>query len=78
MLIGKVKQVLKSEELRTYLLILTAGVALVFISPVGRLEALEQIYTAEETFRHSLFQVASLITTTGYTTTDYAVWPMLA
>jgi trk system potassium uptake protein TrkH len=44
---------------------------------VWRFESFPQEYTLEESFRHSLFQVASLITTTGYTTTDYGVWPML-
>lgn len=29
-------------------------------------------------YQHSLFQVASIMTTAGYTTTDYDVWPMLA
>jgi len=36
------------------------------------------VYTTEESFRHSLFQVVSLITTAGFTTTDYHTWPMLA
>jgi trk system potassium uptake protein TrkH len=36
------------------------------------------VYTTEESFRHSLFQVASLMTTAGYTTTDYDLWPSLA
>ncbi len=78
LLIGKVRQVFKSEELKTYLLIVTAAVAFVFISLMGRFEAFPQSYTTEEAFRHSLFQVASLITTTGYSTTDFGVWPMLA
>lgn len=78
LLIGKVKQVLKSEEFKVYFLITGAAVLLVFISLVGRFEAFPQAYTTEESFRHSLFQVASLITTAGFTTTDYAVWPMLA
>ena len=34
-------------------------------------------YTGEEAFRHALFQVASIVTTTGYSTTDFGVWPML-
>lgn len=76
--IGKLRQVLKSEEFRSYFLIVGAAVAFVFVSLVGRFEAFPQIYTAEETFRHSLFQVASLMTTAGYSTTDYHVWPMLA
>lgn len=78
LLIGKVRQIFKSEEFKSYFLILGAAVAFVFISLVGRLEAFPQSYTTEEAFRHSLFQVASLITTTGYSTTDFGVWPMLA
>ena len=77
-LIGKVRQVFKSEEFKSYFLIIGAAVAFVFISLVWRFESFPQIYTTEESFRHSLFQVASLMTTAGYTTTDYDVWPMLA
>ena len=76
-LIGKVKDVLKSEEFRSYFLIIGAAVALVFISLITRIEQFPQTYTTEESFRHSLFQVASLMTTAGYTTTDYHVWPTL-
>ena len=75
LLIGKAKQLFKSEELKTYILIVVAAVALVFGSLMGRIDAYA---TAEESFRHALFQVASLMTTTGFTTTDYNVWPMLA
>ena len=78
LLIGKIRQVWRSEEFKSYFLILGAAVAFVFISLVGRSEAFPQTYTTEEAFRHSLFQVASLITTTGYSTTDFGVWPMLA
>ncbi len=77
-LIGKIKEVLKSEEFRCYFLIISTAIALVFISLVGRFDSFPQDYTTEESFRHSLFQVASLMTTAGYTTTDYDVWPMLA
>ncbi len=78
LLIGKLRAIFKSEEFRTYVLVLGAAVAFVFISLVGRLQEFPQIYTTEEAFRHSLFQVASLMTTAGFTTTDYYVWPMLA
>ena len=78
LLIGKVREVLRSEEFKSYLIIVAVSVAFVFISLVGRIEAFPQTYTTEEAFRHSLFQVASLITTTGFTTTDFNVWPMLA
>lgn len=75
LLIGKIKAFFKSEELRTYLIIVIAAVATVFISLLTKMSS---VYTTEEAFRHSLFQVASIITTTGYTTTDYNVWPMAA
>ena len=77
LLIGKVRDVLKSEEFRSYFLIVGLAVLFVFLSLVGRFESFPQTYTTEESFRHSLFQVASLMTTAGYTTTDYDVWPML-
>lgn len=78
LLIGKIKEVFRSEELRSYFLMITAAVGLVFMSLMGRFESFPQTYTTEEMFRHSLFQVASLITTAGFTTSDFAVWPMSA
>lgn len=78
LLIGKLKDVLRSEEIRSYFLIAVLAISLVFLSLVGRFEAYPQSYTTEESFRHSLFQVASLLTTAGFTTTDYSAWPMLA
>lgn len=77
LLIGKVRDVFRSEEFKSYFLILALAVGAVFLSLMGRFEAFSQTYTTEEAFRHSLFQVASLMTTAGYTTTDYDVWPML-
>lgn len=77
-LIGKGKQIFKSEELKSYFIMLVTAIALIFFSLVWRFESFQQVYTVEESFRHSLFQVSSLITTTGYTTTDFNVWPMLA
>lgn len=77
-LIGKIKDVFKSEEFKSYFAILASAVFFVFISLIGRFEAFPQSYSTEEAFRHSLFQVASLITTAGYSTTDFNLWPMLA
>lgn len=77
MLIKKAGVAFRSEELRSYLGIIFAAVGLVFLSLYARFEAYPQQYTAEAMFRHSLFQVASLMTTAGYTTTDYNFWPML-
>ena len=78
LLIGKIRQIFKSEELRSYLLIVGAAVTLIFLSLLGRIEAFPQTYTTEEAFRHSLFQVASIMTTAGFSSTDFNLWPMLA
>ncbi len=77
-LVGKIKEVVKSEEFKSYFFIVLSAVMFVFVSLVWRFESFPQQYTIEEAFRHSLFQVASLLTTTGFTTTDYNMWPMLA
>lgn len=77
-LIGKVKDVLKSEEFRSYFAIVFSAVALVFISLITKAGELAQVYTTEEAFRHSYFQVASLMTTAGYSSTDFNLWPQLA
>ena len=77
-LIGKVKTVFKSEEFKSYFLVLGIAITLIFISLVSRFNAFPQEYSIEEAFRHSLFQVASIMTTTGYSTTDFNTWPMLA
>lgn len=77
LLVGRLRDVLRSEEFKSYFLIFVLAVFFVFLSLVGRFEAFPQVYTTEEAFRHSLFQVASLMTTAGFTTTDYDVWPML-
>lgn len=78
LLIGKVREIFRSEELKTYFLMAGAAVVFVFVSLLWRFEAFPQSYTVEESFRHALFQVASLMTTAGFTTTDYHAWPMLA
>lgn len=78
LLLGKWRDTLRSEEFKSYFAVFICAVTIVFISLMSKLGTLPQAYTTEEVFRHSLFQVASLMTTTGYTTTDYSVWPMLA
>jgi trk system potassium uptake protein TrkH len=62
------------REIRTYLFTLAMAIALVFL-----LLLVHQVYTEPmEALRASVFQVVSLATTTGYATTDYAMWPIFA
>lgn len=63
------KLVFKNEELRAYLLIISGAVVMIMIN-------IYPIYgSMTEAFRYSAFQVASIITTTGYATADYMLWP---
>lgn len=76
MLSGKIKDAFRSEEFRCYLCVIAASVGVVFLNLLVGAGAYPQTYTTEEAFRHSLFQVASIMTTAGFSTTDFAVWPM--
>ena len=67
--IRQVKNVFKDEELRFYLGTVLASVLLIAWNVRG-------LYgTFEETLRHAAFQVASIMTTTGFATTDFDLWP---
>lgn len=68
-LIGRVKDALSSEELRTYLGIILVAVLLIAwnIAP--------HYASFMEALRYAYFQVGSIITTTGYSTVNYDLWP---
>jgi trk system potassium uptake protein TrkH len=68
-LLGKVKTALKSEELRWYLGIIGAATLLTAWN------ILPQMGDVLQSLRYALFQVSSIITTTGYATADFHLWP---
>ena len=72
LLIKRVKAVFKSEELWTYIGIVFVAIAII----AGNTYSLYENFS--ETLRHSAFQVASIITTTGYSTVDFNLWPQLS
>ncbi len=71
-LMGKLSQALRSEELRVYLGIVAVSTVTIALN----------IYTmygsVRDAFHHSFFQVASIITTTGFATVDFDLWPELS
>lgn len=73
LLIRKFKSVIRNDEVKVYLCILC--VACAFITCQVYFQCKDLYGSLEETFRHSFFQVASLISTTGYVTTNYELWP---
>ena len=74
-LIRNFKTVLKSTELGVYISIIAVSVTSLTIS-ITRFS--EQAMSVGEGIRHSAFQTAAFITTTGYTTADFTAWPNFA
>ncbi|MBQ4515763.1 MAG: TrkH family potassium uptake protein [Clostridia bacterium] len=66
------KAFFKSTELRVYLAIILSAVLIIFINTYGMFK------TVEEALRHIAFTVGSIITTTGFATTDFNLWPELS
>lgn len=71
-LIKEYKSVWKNEELRAYFGIIAAATAVITFN------ILPQYGSVTKAFRYAVFQVGTIITTTGYATTDFNLWPMLS
>ena len=68
----KIKDAFHIEEVRWYLLI-------ILIAVIAIIYDIRSLYpTLGETARHAFFQVGSIITTTGYATTDFDLWPSMS
>lgn len=67
---GRWRKALANEELRCYLLINFGCTMAVFLNLY-----LNDHFGLMDSLRHSFFQVTSIMTTTGYTTVDFDVWP---
>ncbi len=70
---GNKNNIFTSKVIRSYTLVLIAGIVLIAINLV-----LESGYNWGEAFRHSSFQVVTLASTTGSATLDTDVWPMFS
>ena len=71
-LIRQVKTALKSRELWLYLAIVVGATATIALN-------IAPMYNGfEETVRTALFQTSSIITTTGFATADFNLWPGLS
>ncbi len=63
------KEIFKVEEIRVYFGIILVSALFIAFNIRGLYS------TLEEALRHAFFQVGSVITTTGYATTDFDLWP---
>ncbi len=66
------KHIFKNEEFRLYCFYTVLGIGLVVINVMPKFN------NFSDALRHSAFTVSTLVTTTGYATTDFNLWPMFS
>lgn len=69
-----IREVLKDSELKTYFRIIGGSILLILLN----LLYFKPFNSFFENFTHVVFQVVSIITTTGFITQDYDLWPTFA
>ena len=67
-LAGRPRRLLRDAELRAYLAVIAVGAGLLAFTLVGR-------YGAPDAVRYALFQTVSILTTNGFASADFALWP---
>ncbi|GFI37323.1 TrkH family potassium uptake protein [Lachnospiraceae bacterium 50-23] len=72
LLLGEFKSVWKNEELKIYFGMIAAATIMITWNIHSQYSGFLHA------FRYAVFQVGTIITTTGYATADYNLWPMLS
>ena len=70
---GNIKQAFKNEEVKYYFIIVFISIIIIAFNIKGA-----NGMSLLESFRQSSFQVASVVTTTGYSTVNFDLWPTLS
>ena len=63
----RIREAFRIEEVRWYAIIVVAATGICFVTLLGEFGSFEAL-------THAAFQVATIITTTGYATTDFNLW----
>ena len=69
LLLGRIRDAVRSEEVRCFLGIIAVATIAITVNICTSLASLGG------SLRHALFQVSSIITTTGFATVDFDLWP---
>lgn len=65
------REILRMEEVKLYFAIIAVATAVITFNIRG-------LYPLAEAVRHAFFQVGTIITTTGFATADFNLWPVLS
>lgn len=68
LIFGQFKRALSVDEIRWYFILIISSTCILFGATYN------SFYGASDALRHSAFQVASIITTTGFSTADFDMW----
>ena len=72
LLLGKIRDIFRSEELKAYLGIILVAIVIIVLN------CKDMYQNIGDAIRHTAFQVGAVITTTGFSTTDFDLWPSLS
>lgn len=72
LLLKKFKEVFSNEELKVYFFVVTGAIILIMVN------IFRGYNSGEKLFRDTLFQVSSIVTTTGYATVNFNKWPLFS
>ena len=72
---GKLRDALNSE-VRAFLFIIAASVTIITVNILS--SGLEEVSTLPDALRHAAFSVASIISTAGFATVDFNLWPTVS
>ncbi len=67
---GRLRKIWENEEYRNYILLIISVTIIISVAIISL--GTEEV---EQAFRNTLFTVVSIITTTGFVTSDYLLWP---
>lgn len=73
LLMKNIKGAFSIEEVRVYILIILVAAGLISWNTLEQFNG-----NLADTLRHAFFQVGSIITTTGFATTDFNLWPQIS
>jgi len=72
LLLRQFRKVFRDEELRAFIIVVIAATAIITVNTLG------YFVSVGENIRHAAFQVASIISTTGFCTVDFDQWPQIS
>ncbi len=72
LLMGRFKKAVLNTEVIVYFIIIATSITIITVNIQSLFD------TTVEAIRHSAFQVGSIITTTGFVTTDFNLWPQVS